>query len=339
MTDIPIEQALFHRLDHDKPSVQARSAGFKDEWLTEAEALIVGFGDRPAGTRCPRAIFAYPLATDQVALVHVADQNNPEVAGRLTCGYHFFVLPRVAYERLYGDPFALARLLPPSWQARGTLPEITLPATPLPPRTVQEIQQVLQRLKAGALPEDEDPQATAITATAQAVVPAGSGLTAAKGDPVRTPENSESPALLGGVQVLVDGGRVVFERKEADTGLIPALWTLLPTRSRCQLWPASFAFGNALGFDALVVPRAQGDDFAGYTTEDQAEEYPQGQYELGLQIAVEAGDQRALNSLLNRRTWAETWRLAITLIVLFLILALLPKILALVDALMAKQNQ
>src|SRR6516165_8908925 len=101
MTDIPIEQALFHRLDHDKPSVQARSAGFKDEWLTEAESLIAGFGDRPAGTRCSQAVFAYPLGADQVALVHVADQNNPEVAGRLTCGYHFFVLPRFAYERLF----------------------------------------------------------------------------------------------------------------------------------------------------------------------------------------------------------------------------------------------
>jgi hypothetical protein len=129
------------------------------------------------------------------------------------------------------------------------------------------------------------------------------------------------------VQVLVDGGRVVFERKEADTGLIPSLWTLLPTRSRCQLWPASFAFGNSLGFDALVVPRAQGDDFTGYTTENQAEEYPQGQYELGLQIAVEDGDQRALDSLLNRRTWAETWRLAIMLLIVFFFLAVAGRVL------------
>jgi hypothetical protein len=317
MTDIPIAQALFHRLDHDKPSLQARSAEFHDDWLAEAEALIVGFGDRSAGTRCPQAVFAYPLGAAHVALVHVADQNNPDTGAPQTCGFYFFVLPRVAYERLFGDPFALARLLPPTWHAKGALAETSLPAVPLPPRSVREIQQVLQRLKAGALAEDQDP---------------------VQNTPVRTPENSESPALLGGVQVLVDGGRVVFERKEADTGLIPALWTLLPTRSRCQLWPASFAFGNALGFDALVVPRAQGDDFAGYTSEDQAEIYPQGQYELGLQIAVEAGDQRALDTLLNRRTWAETWRLAITLIIVFFVLALLPKILDLIAALFAKQN-
>jgi len=305
MTDIPIEQVLLHRLDGDKPSLQARSAGFRDEWLEEAEALVVGFGDRPAGTLCPKAVFAYPLGSDQVAIVHVADQNSPE-GGRLATGFHFFVLARRAYEQLLGDPFIVARLLPPKWHARGTLPETSLPAVPLPPRTVQEIQRVLQRLKADALPEDQDP---------------------AESTPVRTPDNSESPALLGGVQVLVDGGRMVFERPAPDSGLIPALWTLLPTRSRCQLWPASFAFGNALGFDALVVPRAQGETYEAYTREDQAEVYPQGRYELALQIAVEAGDQRALDSLLNRRTWAETWRLAVTLIILFFVLALASRVL------------
>src|SRR5262249_45729699 len=277
-----------------------RSAGFRDDWLEEAEALVVGFGDRPAGTRCPQAVFAYPLANDQAALVHGADQSSPH-GGRLAAGFPFFLFPRGAFEQFLGDHFIVARLLPPAWQSRGTLPETSLPAVPLPPRTVQEIQQVLQRLKAGALPEDQDPT---------------------ESTPVWTPDNSESPALLGGVQVLVDGGRIVFERPGPDTGLIPALWTLLPTRSRCQLWPASFAFGNALGFDALVVPRAQGDTYEGYTREDQAEVYPQGRYELALQIAVEAGDQRALDSLLNRRTWAETWRLAVTLIILFFVLAL-----------------
>jgi hypothetical protein len=318
MTDIPIEQALFYRLDHDKPGLQARSAGFHDDWLAEAETLILGFGDRPAGARCPQAVFAYPFGNDQVAVVHVADQNSAEAVGRLLCGFHLLVLPRRAYEGLWGDPFAVARLLPPSWQARGTLPASPLPAVPLPLRTVAEIQQVLQRLKAGALPEDQDPN---------------------ENQPERTADNSESPALLGGVQVLVDGGRVVFERPGSDTGLIPALWTLLPTRSRCQLWPASFAFSNALGFDALVVPRIQGDEYEGYTPEDQAEVYPQGRYELGLQIAVEAGDQRALDSILNRRTWTESWRLAVTMIVVFLLLALLPKIIDILAALFARQKQ
>jgi hypothetical protein len=312
MTDIAIEQALFHRRDHARPSLQARSPGFQDAWLEEAEGLMAGFGERPAGVRCPQAVFAYPFAVEQVAIVHVADLT--EGGGS---GFHFFVLPRPAYERFFGDPFVTARLLPPAWQAKGELPTTSLPAVPLPGRTVEEIQRVLQRLKAHALPEDQDPQ---------------------ENPPARTAENSESPALLGGVQVLVDGGRVVFERDQADTGLIPALWTLLPTRSRSGLWPASFAFSNGLGFDALVVPRADGEEYEGYTHEDQAEVYPQGRYELNLQIAVEEGDQRALDSLLNRRTWAESWRLAIILILAFVLVAALPKILDLIEAFFGKQK-
>ena len=55
----------------------------------------------------------------------------------------------------------------------------------------------------------------------------------------RTAENSESPALLGGVQVLVDGGRLVFQRPAADLPLVEGLWTLLPHGIRGKLWPPS----------------------------------------------------------------------------------------------------
>src|SRR5260370_1625826 len=214
MADIPIEQALFYRSDENRPRLQARSTGFHCDWLTEVEALILGYGDRPAGLKWPQAVFAHPLGNDLAAIVHVADQNSLDPAGRLMCGFHFLVLPLRAYEQFLGDPFAVARLLPPCWHTRGSLPTCSLPAVPLPPRTVRDIQNVLQRLKADALPEDQDPL---------------------ENTPVRSADNSESPALLGGVQVLVDGGRVVFERAGADSGLIPALCTLLPSRSRCQL--------------------------------------------------------------------------------------------------------
>src|SRR5581483_8007314 len=159
---------------------------------------------------------------------------------------------------------------------------------------------VLQRVKAGALKEGEDPHAV-----------------------VRTVENSESPALLGGVQVLLDGGRLVFERPAPDPDLLRALWTLLPYSARATLWPASFAFSNALGFDALVVPRALGDDYEGYTTEEQAADYPQGRYELNLQIAAESGDQVELDHLLNRRSLGETKKLGVILLVLLSILVVL----------------
>ena len=61
------------------------------------------------------------------------------------------------------------------------------------------------------------------------------------------------PALLGGVQILVDGGKLVFLRPAPDPGLIRGLWTLLPGPMRTALWPATFAFGNALGFDTKRI--------------------------------------------------------------------------------------
>jgi hypothetical protein len=303
MSEIVIEQAVYHRPDGEAPRLVARSPGFREDWLEEAAGLVLGFGDRPPGVKCPAAVFAHPLGRDQVAVVQVADREMDQ-AGRSVSAFHFSALPQLAYERLFGDPFTVARLLPPVWEG-SSLPARTLPAQPLPPRTVYDIQRVLKRIKAGALREDEDPEQ----------------------EPERRPEDSESPALLGSAQVLVDGGRVVFERPAADSGLVPDLWTLLPNSTRSKLWPASFAFGNALKFDALVVARTVGDDYEGYTDEEQAAEYPEGRYEYNLQAAAEHDDQKSLDALLSRRSWTETWRLGLTILVLVMILAIAGRVL------------
>ncbi len=50
-------------------------------------------------------------------------------------------------------------------------------------------------------------------------------------------QNGGSPTLLGAVQGLVDGGRLVFERKAPATQLIRDLWQLLPTRRRRNSGP------------------------------------------------------------------------------------------------------
>ena len=133
---------------------------------------------------------------------------------------------------------------------------------------------------------------------------------------------SLQPTLLGSVQALVDGGRLVFERSEPDTDLLRCLWTLLPTRTRSRLWPASFAFSNALAFDAVVVPCAEGHDFATYVHEDQAPEYPEGRYELALQMAAESGDQAELDALFARRSQREVWRLGLIVLGVVIFLAL-----------------
>ncbi|MCI0642141.1 MAG: hypothetical protein L0Y72_29630 [Gemmataceae bacterium] len=308
MNSISIEQVRILRWDNGPPALDGRSPGFEDSWRPLAERVVVGFGIRPPGQTCPEALFAQPFGDDRVAVVQVTDYPNGQM-DNLPKGlaFHFWIMLRSEYEQFLGDPFALARLLQAQPHSSGSsLPTLSLPREPLPPRTVAQVQNVLKRVKAFALAEDQDPEDPSFE---------------------RTPQNSESPALLGGVQALVDGGRLVFERPAPDADLIEGLWTLLPYRTRAKLWPATFAFSNALGFDALVVPRIYAADFEGYTSEEQAAEYPPGRYEMSLQIAAEQGDQRELDALLNRRTVQDTFRLAWALLIVVVLLALTPRLL------------
>jgi hypothetical protein len=300
MPNILFEQALYRRQADEPPLLLARSAGFVDDWLVEAQRLLMAFGERPPGAACPSAVFAHPFGKKHVAVVQVAGQ------GQAGLDFHLLIVPRLAYTKYLGDPFLLCERLPPDWEARGQLPTLSWPVGPLPRRTVAEVQAVLRRLKRGALGEDEE-------------IP--------EGQIERTVENSEGPALLGGVQALIDGGKVVFERPGPDTQLMRGLWTLLPTSTRSHLWPASFAFSNELHFDALIVHRARPDDFPGYLTEDQAADYPEGRYELQLQMAAESGDQAELDSLLGRRSPHQTWRLGLIILVLFILLAVVSRLL------------
>jgi hypothetical protein len=135
----------------------------------------------------------------------------------------------------------------------------------------------------------------------------------------RVLKRDDGPNLLGAAQALVDGGRVVFERHQADTPVLRDLWLLLPTSTRARLWPASFAFGNDLHFHAVASPRVN-DSFNGYIPESSAGDYPEGRYERGVQIAAETGDQRELDALFNRSSRQHMLRLGLVLLVGMLVL-------------------
>ncbi len=272
MDEIPIEQAIYGSQDAGGYRFLARSPGFLDDWLPEAERLCTGFGERPAGVACPACVFAQPFGKRQVAIVQAADQGTDDAGRPGALAFHLLVMPRAAYVGFGGDPFLLAQRCTPSWQVRGQLPTLFWPAEPLPRRTVAQVQSVLQRY-------------------------------------------SEVCNLLGPAQVLVDGGRLVYERQAPATDLLSSLWTLLPTSTRCELWPASFAFGNSLRFHALVTPRVAGEELEAYVMEEQAADYPAGRYELNLQLAAEAGNQRELNALFARRSRSETLRLAFYILI------------------------
>jgi hypothetical protein len=141
-------------------------------------------------------------------------------------------------------------------------------------------------------------------------------------------QRSDGPTLLGGVQALVDGSRLVFERPQPDTDLLRSLWLLLPSSNRCDMWPASFAFSNALQFDAVIVPQMDTDTNAGYLSGRDAENYPEGGYELNLQIAAEAGNQRELDALFARRSRKQTLRLGLVLLVVITIMMIVMNLLS-----------
>src|SRR5947209_19463237 len=143
----PVEQAVYHRPDGEAPQFRGRSPGFLDTWLPDAERWVLGFGTRPEGFACPEAVFARPLDKKHVAVVQVSDTLGNRDAPRL--GFRVLVLARDAYDGLLGgDPFALAERLPAAWDDdKKELPALSLPAEPLPPRTVAEVQRILQRTR------------------------------------------------------------------------------------------------------------------------------------------------------------------------------------------------
>jgi hypothetical protein len=299
MPQITLEQALLRRPDRDAPQLVAHSPGFNDAWLPDAEHLVLGFGDRPGTMRCPLTVFAQPLTPRHIAIVRVMDEEKGAFPSALR--FHFLVIEQHIYETYVRDPFMLAEKISPTWEAQGSLPALMIPEEAFLPRTVQQVQEVLKRIKFAALKEGEDPESP---------------------DFERTAENSESPALLGGAQILFDGGRLVFERPAGDVRMVSGLWLLLPEMTRCRLWPTSFAFGPDLEFDVLVVPHVTEELLENYTTEEQASGYPEGKYELALQRAAEAADQAELDAVFSKRDSRQTIRLAIILLILMSALVL-----------------
>ncbi len=128
-------------------------------------------------------------------------------------------------------------------------------------------------------------------------------------------KDGDGPFLLGATQGMLDGVRVVLVRPAPDDSIARSLWKLLPTRSRGELWPATFAFNRELGFHLAVLPAVPAPLPPGTVNEEQAKDYPQGRYELALQIAAEDGDQRELDRLFARRTSRDTLRLAVLILV------------------------
>lgn len=244
--------------------VVARSAEIPSEWDEIATRIATDFGPRPAGAKCPGAVFALPFGPKHVAVVQVADLaptgDDPPL------GFRFLILDKKLYAFL-GDPFLISDRYPPDWAAKRSLPTLEWPQE-VPARTVEQVRAVL---KAG-----------------------------------------DGPLLLGATQALVDGARTAWTRTEPDDAFFRALWTLLPHTTRAEVFPASFAFSNALKFDAAAL--AGPADDRRLLGEEQVRDYPEGRYEYHLQHAAETGNQAELDRLFLRRSSRETLRLTVVIL-------------------------
>jgi hypothetical protein len=282
-----IEQAIYGSDGAHGYRFLARSPGFRDDFLPEAERLCTNFGERPAGVSCPGCVFAQVFAKHFVAVVQAADRGIDSEGRPGTLGFYLLILPRSLYADLHADPFYVASRLPPPWDSRSELPSLTWTDGPPPPRTVAQLQTVLN-------------------------VP-------------------NSATLLGGAQALLDGAGLVFERSGPDPQIVQGIWALLPAAERLRLWPATFRFGNAEAFDLVVVPPKCGPDNPRYVTEEKAGDYPEGRYELALQVAVEAGNQADLHALLTRRSRRQTFALTLALLFAIVSVLLVPALLTFVS--------
>ena len=308
MNDLPIEQAVYGSEGAEGYRFLARSAGFRDDWLPEGQRLCTAFGERPAGVSCPGCLFVQPFGPRHVAVVQVADHGRDEAGRPGTLRFRLLIVPRKLYAALEGDPFLIADAYPPPPHPQPLSPEYRgegcqscspLPGTPGRGVGGEGPLPVLQ-WTAGAPPKRT-------IAMLQKVL-----------------NVPHSATLLGSAQALIDGGRVVFTRSQPDDTMLRGLWALLPSSSRAELWPATFALGNVRAFHAVAVPAALAPSEPVWIHEEQAGDYPEGRYELSLQIAVESGNQRDLDALLARKTRVQMIQLAAAILAALLGILLVP---------------
>jgi hypothetical protein len=124
----------------------------------------------------------------------------------------------------------------------------------------------------------------------------------------------------------VDGSRVAIQRTEPATELIRNLWQFLPTRTRFELTLTTMCFSEELTFQVQVAAKLPEKLPFGYLSEDAAGSYPAGKYELGLQIAIEDGNQAELERLLGRQSSADMLRLSLQMLAVVSVLAIIGRV-------------
>jgi len=136
-----------------------------------------------------------------------------------------------------------------------------------------------------------------------------------------------SPLMLGATQVLIDGGKFVLPATEPQNAMFRAIWTMQPYASRIEFSFATFAFGPNLGVNAVAMPDPPAILPAGALNSEQVQDYPEGRYELAMQLAIEGQHQEEFDWLLRRKSSKQVLWTALLLIVAMTAALLLSKLL------------
>jgi hypothetical protein len=128
--------------------------------------------------------------------------------------------------------------------------------------------------------------------------------------------------ILAATQALVDGARIALTWDGDTADFMRSVWRLLPFSTRSELWPATLAPSNLLAFDFVAMREVDDETRKRYLMGDQVDLYPAGRYEENLRSALETEDRHHLITLLQRRSRAQTLRLALFLVILATALAI-----------------
>lgn len=138
----------------------------------------------------------------------------------------------------------------------------------------------------------------------------------------------DGPLLLGATQALLDDSRIALIRDEPQNDSVRGVWQLLPDRIRAERWPATFTFSLELGCDLCVLPpQVLKSAPPGWLNEDRVKDYPEGRYELAMQIATDQGDQAELDRLLARRTSSDVLRTAVGMVLFAVVVVIILRLL------------
>jgi hypothetical protein len=139
---VHFQQAIIQRESDGQLAFGKSSLEFNSEWLAPALAMCEAFSADPPNFELPESLFVQRLDKRHVAIVRTLPSKK---AGAAPLRFHLLVAAKPDYAAMHGDPFEIAGQFTPDWSATSDLPILEWPGTPVPRRTVADVQRVLKR--------------------------------------------------------------------------------------------------------------------------------------------------------------------------------------------------